>query len=114
MWCQEADVPADFSEDEPHPTAYDQSEYQRAEEKLAKRVFVHLEALCLTNEARKSLKSFQQAYARHIDCEALLPIGGCMVDKESVLVRAGRLLANGRKSSFGLVRKASVGVLGKK
>lgn len=114
-WCQEApDVPDDFPEDQPYPTLHDQTEYERDAEKLARRVFVHLEALCLTNEARKSLKAFQQAYARQVDCEALLPIGGCMVDKESVLVRAGRMLANRRKSSNGLVRKASVSVLGRK
>ena len=57
-------------------------------------------------EARKSLKAFQQSYARRFDCEALLPAGGCMVDREpggGFIAKAGRLFSGGgRKSSFGV------------
>jgi len=73
-------------------------------EKTAKRVFVYLNSLCVTEEARKSLWAFQQAYARQIVCAALLPIGGTMVAKEGVLARAGRLFGGGNKSGFGLGR----------
>lgn len=73
-------------------------------ERTAKRVFVYLDSLCVTEEARKSLWAFQQAYARQILCEALLPLGGTMVAKESVLTRASRLFGGGNKSSFNLGR----------
>jgi hypothetical protein len=83
----------------------------RGEERLSKRVFTHLDALCVTSEARKSLKAFQQAYARKVDCEALLPLGGSMVDREEgFIARAGRLFGSGvgeRKSSFGMTRRRS-------
>lgn len=74
-------------------------------------MFTHLDALCITSEARKSLKAFQQAYARKFDCEALLPLGGCMVDREQgFIARAGRLFSSGgggrgRKTSFGVVTR---------
>ncbi|KAF7563868.1 hypothetical protein G7046_g282 [Stylonectria norvegica] len=45
------------------------------------RIFNHLDALCTTSEARRSLHDFQQAYARRIGRPALLPHGGCMEDK---------------------------------
>ncbi|RYO97139.1 hypothetical protein DL765_011308 [Monosporascus sp. GIB2] len=46
----------------------------------SQRVFQHLEALCATNEARRSLHAWQQTYARRVDCEALLPCGGSIED----------------------------------
>ena len=56
----------------------------------------------MTSEARKSLKAFQQSYARRFACEALLPVDGCMVDREGgFIAKAGRLFSGGRrKSSF--------------
>lgn len=46
-----------------------------------KRIFSHLESLCTTSEAKQSLHSWQQAYARHYKRPRLLPDGGCMYDK---------------------------------
>ncbi|KAG6009717.1 hypothetical protein E4U21_001465 [Claviceps maximensis] len=37
------------------------------------RIFCHLDSLCSTDEARKSLRSWQQSYARHVGCPKLLP-----------------------------------------
>jgi hypothetical protein len=89
-------------------TAGDTNDPEKSEERLCKKVFTHLEALCMNNEAKKSLKVFQQAYARKVSCEALLPVGGSMMDREpSFIVKAGRLFSGGRKSSFGVVRKRS-------
>ncbi len=98
-----------------NPTAGDENDSARKyEERLSKRCFTHLEALCMNNEAKKSLKVFQQAFARKVDCEALLPVGGSMADKESGLIaKAGRLFSGGRKSSFGMIgRKRSMLGLG--
>lgn len=96
-------IPDDIPDTEAEPSGS-----CRGEERLSKRVFTHLEALCMTNEARKSLKAFQQAYARKFACEALLPLGGCMVDREpGFIAKAGRLFSGGRKSSFGVARRRS-------
>lgn len=51
------------------------------EEARCRRVFRHLEALCTTHEARRSLFDFQQAYARQCGRVGLLPDGGSMEDK---------------------------------
>jgi len=109
--------------DDSPSTESEPSSSSRGEERLSKRVFTHLDALCITSEARKSLKAFQQAYARKFDCEALLPLGGCMVDREQgFIARAGRLFSSGgggggsgggeRKSSFGVVmrKRSTLGV----
>ncbi|KAK3995324.1 hypothetical protein QBC44DRAFT_260481, partial [Cladorrhinum sp. PSN332] len=40
-----------------------------------KRVFIHLEALCVTEEARESLKRWQAGYARKTRRSGLLPVG---------------------------------------
>jgi hypothetical protein len=81
----------------------------RVEERVSKRVFAHLEVLCVSHEARKSLKAFQQAYARKFECESLLPHGGCMVDREPGFIsKAGRLFSGGRMSSFGITRRKSM------
>lgn len=61
------------------------------EENRTRRVFLHLEALCTTSEARKSLRAWQQAYARRTGKEQLLPRGGTMEDKGWM----GRLLGRG-------------------
>ncbi|KAI9746728.1 MAG: hypothetical protein M1818_000443 [Claussenomyces sp. TS43310] len=71
---------------------------------LAQQVFMQLGTQCRTDEARKSLRAFQQAFARRVQCEDLLPPGGSMVDKGSVFAKAGRLFSGSRKSSFGLGR----------
>jgi hypothetical protein len=61
---------------------------------IARRVFTQLEEMCLTNDAKKSFRNFQQAYARQVKKEALLPIGGSMADKENVFSKfAGRMFS---------------------
>ena len=45
------------------------------EDNRARRVFLHLEALCVTNEAKKSLHTWQHSYARRMGKECLLPRG---------------------------------------
>ncbi|KAI5918091.1 hypothetical protein F4810DRAFT_693574 [Camillea tinctor] len=50
------------------------------EDNRTHRVFLHLEALCTTNEARSSLRAWQQTYARRVGKPNLLPQGGTMHD----------------------------------
>ncbi|KAI0163921.1 hypothetical protein GGR57DRAFT_498004 [Xylariaceae sp. FL1272] len=45
------------------------------EDNRTRRVFVHLEAMCMTPEARESLHAWQQAYARRNEKEYLLTEG---------------------------------------
>jgi hypothetical protein len=72
------------------------------------RIFTHLEAMCTTPDARRSLHAFQQAYARRMDKSSLLPRGGSMQDsKEGFVYR----LFNGRKSLGGIPAKNLGGVL---
>ncbi|KAG6361917.1 hypothetical protein INS49_010146 [Diaporthe citri] len=51
------------------------------DDERCKRVFVHLEAFCATDEARRSLFAFQQDYARKTRRVKLLPRGGTMGDR---------------------------------
>lgn len=53
------------------------------EDERCKRVFVHLEAFCATDEARASLRLWQQDYARKTGRKKLLPKGGAMQDRQS-------------------------------
>ncbi|KAF4345658.1 hypothetical protein FBEOM_315 [Fusarium beomiforme] len=45
------------------------------------RIFQHLESLCTTSEAHRSLLAWQQSYARRVGKPQLLPQGGRMEDK---------------------------------
>ncbi|TLD05890.1 uncharacterized protein PgNI_08942 [Pyricularia grisea] len=65
------------------------------EENRCKRIFLHLESLCLTREARASLHAFQQLYARKMRRPGLLPDGGTMEDRSLI----SRLIVGGRKIS---------------
>lgn len=51
------------------------------DDERCKRVFVHLEAFCATEEAQRSLSAFQQDYARRMRRPKLLPRGGTMGDR---------------------------------
>jgi hypothetical protein len=51
------------------------------EDARCRRVFDHLDSLCNTAEARRSLHVWQQAYARRHGRPALLPEGGSMEEK---------------------------------
>ncbi|KAI1631633.1 hypothetical protein F4809DRAFT_657627, partial [Biscogniauxia mediterranea] len=52
------------------------------EDNRTRRVFLHLEALCTTSEARRSLHAWQQSYARRVGKPILLPRGGTMNDRD--------------------------------
>ncbi|KAI0601073.1 hypothetical protein F4775DRAFT_542616 [Biscogniauxia sp. FL1348] len=52
------------------------------EDNRTRRVFLHLEALCTTSEARRSLRTWQQSYARRVGKPILLPQGGTMNDRD--------------------------------
>jgi hypothetical protein len=54
------------------------------DENRCRRVFLHLDALCSNSEARRSLRQFQQEYARRHNRPALLPLGGTMEDRSFV------------------------------
>ncbi|KAI0483761.1 hypothetical protein F4859DRAFT_411067 [Xylaria cf. heliscus] len=62
------------------------------EDTRARRVFMQLNALCMTSEARRSLQNWQQSYARLTGKEHLLPKGGTMREKTRELTWVGRLL----------------------
>ncbi|KAI0105132.1 hypothetical protein GGR51DRAFT_521007 [Nemania sp. FL0031] len=58
----------------------------------ARRIFLHLDSLCATNEARMSLRQWQQSYARRTGKESLLPEGGTMQERTRERTWVGRLL----------------------
>lgn len=51
------------------------------DDERCRRVFVHLEAFCATDEARRSLHLWQQDYARKTGRKKLLPEGGSMEER---------------------------------
>ncbi|KAJ4409208.1 hypothetical protein N0V82_009523 [Gnomoniopsis sp. IMI 355080] len=53
------------------------------DDERCKRVFVHLEAFCATDEARTSLRTWQQEFARKTGRKKLLPKGGVMHERHS-------------------------------
>lgn len=53
------------------------------DDERCKRVFVHLEAFCTTDEARTSLRTWQQEYARKTGRKKLLPKGGVMHERHN-------------------------------
>ncbi|KAI9683084.1 MAG: hypothetical protein M1829_005875 [Trizodia sp. TS-e1964] len=67
------------------------------EEKRIRRVFAHLDSLCLTDEARLSLRDFQEQYARCHHMSAVLPAGGTM--KQGVFERIMGTV-NKKKASY--------------
>ncbi|KAI3320268.1 hypothetical protein HD806DRAFT_538460 [Xylariaceae sp. AK1471] len=75
-----------------------QPSYQHAaalladEDNRCRRIFLHLDALCTTSEARMSLQQWQQSYARRVGNENLLPEGGTMHERTRELTWVGRLL----------------------
>lgn len=48
------------------------------DDERCRRVFIALESFCVTDEARKSLLSWQQEFARKTGRKKLLPKGGTM------------------------------------
>lgn len=53
------------------------------DDERCKRVFVHLEAFCATDEARDSLRTWQQEFARKTGRKKLLPKDGAMHERHS-------------------------------
>lgn len=51
------------------------------DDERCRRVFVHLEAFCATDEARRSLRLWQQDYARNTGRKNLLPKGAVMEER---------------------------------
>jgi hypothetical protein len=89
------------------------------EDKRTKKVLLHLEALCVTNDARKSLWEWQLAYARTARNEKFLPQGGRMVDQEKGgwVSRMGRAISGGMSTSgtmSSLGRRSGLGALGRR
>jgi hypothetical protein len=88
------------------------------EERRTKKVFLHLEALCVTNEAKKSLWEWQLGFARQMGNEKFLPTGGKMVDERGGWVsRVGRVLSGGMSSGgsgTSLGRRSGLGALGRR
>jgi hypothetical protein len=77
-----------------------------------RRVFLHLEALCTSPEAVASLHVWQQAYARKVGKEVLLPKGGTMKDvRERSSGIVARLFAgnggNASRRSAGVVERSA-------
>ncbi|KAL8381600.1 hypothetical protein RB595_005741 [Gaeumannomyces hyphopodioides] len=62
------------------------------EDNRSRRVFLHLETMCITKEARGSLQAFQQEYARKMKRPGLLPQGGSMEDRGFI----SRLISGGK------------------
>ena len=88
------------------------------EEKRNKTVLLHLEALCVTNEARRSLWDWQLAYARTVRNEKYLPAGGRMTgEKGGWVSRMGRAISGGMSTSgtmSSLGRRSGLGALGRR
>ena len=64
-----------------------------------RRIFLHLENACVTDEARNSLYAWQQEYARKTNREVLLPRGGTMEDPRGLRSSVfGRSLFGSRRS----------------
>ncbi|KAH7040929.1 uncharacterized protein B0I36DRAFT_311767 [Microdochium trichocladiopsis] len=73
------------------------------EDERFKRVFHYLEGMCKTSEARKSLYTYQQVFARRMNKEHLLPSGRSMEDRGWV----GRLLSSSSSVGKGFVHASS-------
>jgi hypothetical protein len=89
------------------------------DEKRTKKVLLHLEALCVTNDAKKSLWEWQLAYARTARNEKFLPQGGRMIDQEKGgwVNRMGRAISGGMSTSgtmSSLSRRSGLGALGRR
>jgi hypothetical protein len=91
-------------EDSWHSIATPNAALLSDDDNRCRRVFLHLEALCTTHEARSSLYAWQQGYARQTGREALLPRGGSMVDKAGGGL-VTRLFSGGGRQSFAADRE---------
>jgi len=76
-----ADIMHNHGRDDSRSTAEMDARLLLDDDNRCRRIFLHLEALCVTPKARRSLHLFQQDYARKHKRSALLPIGGSMEDQ---------------------------------
>lgn len=74
-----------------------------------RRVFLHLEATCTTDEARNSLYAWQQDHARKTNREVLLPRGGTMHDPRSFRSSVFRRTLFGSRRNMGSLPSGSGG-----
>ncbi|KAM0421099.1 hypothetical protein ACHAPT_011170 [Fusarium lateritium] len=70
------------------------------------RIFRHLDCLCSTNEARRSLHDWQQTYARRMGKPGLLPKGGRMEDKSIIGKIFGGVPRKSDRRSLSTLREA--------
>ncbi|KAI0864092.1 hypothetical protein F4860DRAFT_521465 [Xylaria cubensis] len=90
----------------PTQTSNDISTLLIDEDVRTRRIFMHLDALCATKEARFSLHNWQQCYARRMGKENLMPDGNASQKRTRELTWVGRLLigtggGHSKKSGFG-------------
>jgi hypothetical protein len=64
-----------------HNAVHREAELLSDDDNRCRRVFLHLDALCATDEAKRSLHVWQQDYARRTGRECLLPPRGAMEDR---------------------------------
>ncbi|ELR06656.1 hypothetical protein GMDG_00273 [Pseudogymnoascus destructans 20631-21] len=79
--------------------SFEDDDMSNADQLRYRRVFAVLETHCKTPDAKKSLWSFQQAYARNLKSEHLLPVGGSIQEKENIFSRAGKFFSRSRSVS---------------
>lgn len=79
--------------------SFEDDNMSNADQIRYRRVFAVLETHCKTPDAKKSLWSFQQAYARNLKCQQLLPAGGTIQEKENLFSRAGKFFTRNRAVS---------------
>jgi hypothetical protein len=85
------------------------------ENRRCKRVFIHLQALCVTDEAEESLWHWQLLYARLQRNEKLLPSGGRMrVDSGGWMSRVGRAMSSMGTSGSSLGRRSGLNAFGRR
>ncbi|TFB07778.1 hypothetical protein CCMA1212_000390 [Trichoderma ghanense] len=80
------------------------------EDARARRVFDHLDALCSTAEARRSLHIWQQAYARRHESPYLLPEGGSMgtVEAKGFLAKLFGSSKKNERRSYSKLQQCSI------
>ncbi|OBT64064.1 hypothetical protein VE03_06724 [Pseudogymnoascus sp. 23342-1-I1] len=88
--------------------SFEDDNMSSADQLRYRRVFAVLETHCKTTDAKKSLWSFQQAYARNLKCQQLLPAGGTIQEKENIFFRAAGKLFNRNRAASGLGDKRSM------
>lgn len=101
--------PSKAGDDNTYPQGRISRSKDEEQDKRSSRAFHHLQSLCATNEAKKSLWEFQLRFARIESKPHLLPKGGKMEDgRGGWLGRVGKAMAWG--NSTGLGPHTSVGM----